>query len=82
MKYAKQLLEVLRGPGEYALNNNETGPLGKAIPLSSNSTFSLKNTEVNISKDGLFFFSDIAVRFGQEVQQMLSRQLMPSSGLP
>ena len=22
--------QVLRGPGEYALNNNETGPLGKA----------------------------------------------------
>lgn len=51
LKYAAQLLQVLRGPGEHALN---TGPVGQAIPLSSNSTFSLKNTEVNISKDGLF----------------------------
>lgn len=25
--------QVLRGPGEYALNNNETGPLGKATWL-------------------------------------------------
>ena len=24
---------MLRGPGEYALNNNETGPLGKATWL-------------------------------------------------
>lgn len=76
LKYAAQLLQVLRGPGEHALN---TGPLGKAILLSSNSTFSLKNTEVNISKDGLFFFSDVAVRFGQEVHQLLSRQFSPEA---
>lgn len=77
LKYAAQLLQVLRGPGEHALN---TGPVGQAIPLSSNSTFSLKNTEVNISKDGLFFFSDVAVRFGQEVHQLLSRQFSPAKG--
>ena len=33
------------------------------------------------TSDGLFFFSDIAVRFGQEVQQMLSRMgIFPGSG--